>query len=62
MLDIMTELKYTIKKIDKTSWYTPKIVMPYPMTLEEAENTCKEFNESEKNENFEYKVCELKEV
>ena len=57
----MNDYKYIILRIDKTNFFTPSACndMTYK-DLSKANRECLYYNKKEKNEDFEYKVFELK--
>lgn len=59
----MNDYKYIIIRIDKTKFFTPQACndMTYK-DLFKANHECQYYNEKNKNEDFEYKVFELKEI
>lgn len=62
-LENMNDYKYIIIRIDKINYFTPQACndMTYK-DLFEANRECQYYNKKNKNEDFEYKVFELKEI
>lgn len=58
----MNDFKYVILKIDKTNCYVPSVCIDVYNTLLDANYDCQYYTENEENEDFEYKVFELKEI